>query len=199
MICHENVTAMSLKMRGHYFQLLTFQQISKVIVFTAAPCHAWHLGPDATLLIIWRRWWMWTVSYLVFFQVSWSPLASPLISKVIEFTVAPCHAWHPGPDATLLMIWRRQRMWMQVYLVLCTASQSLPPPWVHVFSKSCANSSLRTQYAAAASADAHCANVFHRRLRRARKSAVNRISTFEKWLSPPIRSKFPSQKLTLRL
>ena len=44
-----------------------------------------------------------------------------------------------------------------------------PPPWGHVFSKSCANSSLRTQCASVASADAHCATVFHRRLRRARK------------------------------
>jgi hypothetical protein len=44
-----------------------------------------------------------------------------------------------------------------------------PPPWVHVFSKSCANSSLRTQCASVASADAHCATVFHRRLRRAQK------------------------------
>jgi len=73
-----------------------------------------------------------------------------------------------------------------------------PPPWVHLFSKSCANSSLCTQCASVASADAHCATVFHRRLHRARKTTVNRISTFEKWLSPPIRSKCPMQKSILR-
>ena len=44
-----------------------------------------------------------------------------------------------------------------------------PPPWVHVFSKSCANSSLRTQCAAAASLQVMSPTVFHRRIRRARK------------------------------
>jgi hypothetical protein len=72
---------------------------------------------------------------------------------------------------------------------LMYSHSKLPPPWVHVFSKSCSNSSLRTQCASVASADAHCATVFHRCLCRARKKRVNRISTFEKWLSPPIRSK----------
>jgi hypothetical protein len=44
--------ALSLKMIDLYFQLLPVQQKSKVIVITATPCHAWHPGPDATLLII---------------------------------------------------------------------------------------------------------------------------------------------------
>jgi hypothetical protein len=52
MICCLNMMALSLKMIDLYFQLLPVQQISKVIVFTAAPCHACHPGPDATLLII---------------------------------------------------------------------------------------------------------------------------------------------------
>jgi len=52
MICCLNMMTLSLKMIDLYFQLLPVQQISKVIVFTAAPCHAWHPGPDATLLII---------------------------------------------------------------------------------------------------------------------------------------------------
>jgi hypothetical protein len=52
MICCLNMMTLSLKMTELYFQLLPVQQISKVIVFTAAPCHAWHPGPDATLLII---------------------------------------------------------------------------------------------------------------------------------------------------
>ena len=47
-----NMKTLSLKMIDLYFQLLPVQQISKVIVFTAAPCHAWLPGPDATLLII---------------------------------------------------------------------------------------------------------------------------------------------------
>jgi len=40
---------------------------------------------------------------------------------------------------------------------------------------------------------------FHRHLRRAQTSAVNRIVSFEKWLSPHIRSNCPQQKSTLRL
>jgi len=185
-------------MVGLYFPLLASLKISKVIVFTATPCHVWHPGPDATLLIVWRRWRTWTVMYLVFLQASWSHLPSPQISKVIVFTATPCHVWHPGPDAALLIIWMWRMVWAQVYLLVsCTATPS-PPPWVHVFSKSCANSSLCTQCASVASADAHCATVFHRRLHRARKTTVNRISTFEKWLSPPIRSKCPMQKSILR-
>ena len=45
---------------------------------------------------------------------------------------------------------------------------SPPPPWVYTFSKSRANSSLRTQCAAVCS-DVTSPTVFHRRLRRARK------------------------------
>ncbi len=128
MICCQNVMALSLKIWGLYFQPLAFQQISKVIVFTAIPCHAWHPGPDVTLMISWRRQRMWMVAYLFFLQVSWSPIVSPRISKRIEFTATPCHVWHPGPDATLLIIWRTWRRWTEVlYLIWCTATQSPPP------------------------------------------------------------------------
>ena len=48
---------------------------------------------------------------------------------------------------------------------------SPPPPWVHTFSKSRANSSLRTQCAAVATVDVESPTVFHRRLRRARKKS----------------------------
>jgi hypothetical protein len=54
MICCLNMMALSFKMRGLYFPLLLAspQIVSKVIVITATPCHVWHPGPDATLLII---------------------------------------------------------------------------------------------------------------------------------------------------
>ena len=81
-------------------------------------------------------------------------------------------------------------MWMQVNLVLCIASQTLPPPWVHVFSKSCANSSLRTQCAAAASANAHCPTVFHRRNRRARKKHRKQDHSLREMVVPPNQVKF---------
>ena len=74
-----------------------------------------------------------------------------------------------------------------------------PPPWVHVFSKSCTNSSLRTQCAAVDSADADCATVFHRHLRRARKKRRKQDQHLKEMVVPPIRSKCPSKKLTLRL
>jgi len=45
-----------------------------------------------------------------------------------------------------------------------------PPPWVHVFSKSCANSSLRTQCAAVASVEVLSPTVCHQRLCRAEPS-----------------------------
>ena len=121
MICFQKVSALSLKISC---PLLAFLKISTVIVFTATPRHAWRPGPDATLLIIWRRWRLWSVVYLVFLQASWSPLLSPQISKVIVFTATPCHVWHPGPDATLLIIWRRWRTWTVVYLVFLQASWS---------------------------------------------------------------------------
>ena len=64
MICCLNMMALSFKMRGLYFPLLlACPQISTVIVITATPCHAWHPGPDATLLIIWRRQRTWTAVY----------------------------------------------------------------------------------------------------------------------------------------
>ena len=65
-----------------------------------------------------------------------------------------------------------------------------PPPWVHVFSKSCANSSLRTQCAAAASANAHCPTVFHRRNRRARKKRRKQDLSLREMVVPPNQVKF---------
>ncbi len=163
------------------------------------PCHAWHLGPDATLLIIWSRQRMWTAVYLVFLQAcSWSHLASPQISKVIVITATPCHVWHLDPDATLLIIWRRWRVWSQVYLVLCTATPSLPPP-----GSMCSSSPVQTPHSAHSVqlllllmliVPLYFIAIFAVR----EKNAVNRISTFEKWLSPPIRSKCPMQKSILR-
>ena len=52
----------------------------------------------------------------------------------------------------------------------CFSTQ--PHPWVHVFSKSSGNSSLRTQCASIASVDVRSPTVFHRRLRRARKKRL---------------------------
>jgi len=49
---------------------------------------------------------------------------------------------------------------------------SQPLPWVHVFSKSSGNSSLRTQCASIASVDVKSPTVFHRRLRRATKKRL---------------------------
>ena len=60
-----------------------------------------------------------------------------------------------------------------------------PPSWVHVFSNSCANSSLRTQCAAAASANAHCPTVFHRRNRRARKKRQKQDLSLREMVVPP--------------
>ena len=60
-----------------------------------------------------------------------------------------------------------------------------PPPVVHVFSKSCANSSLRTQCAAAASANAHCPTVFHCRNCRARKKRRNQDLSLREMVVPP--------------
>ena len=65
-----------------------------------------------------------------------------------------------------------------------------PPPWVHVFSKSCANSSLRTQCAAAASANAHCPTVFHRRNRRARKKRRKQDLCLREMVVPPNQVKY---------
>ena len=49
---------------------------------------------------------------------------------------------------------------------------SQPLPWVHVFSKSSGNSSLRTQCASIASVDVKSPTVFHRCLCRARKKRL---------------------------
>ena len=64
------------------------------------------------------------------------------------------------------------------------------PPWVHVFSKSCANSSLRTQCAAAASANAHYPTVFHRRNRRARKKRRKQDLSLREMVVPPNQVKY---------
>jgi hypothetical protein len=59
-----------------------------------------------------------------------------------------------------------------------------------VFSKSCANSSLRTQCAAAASANAHCPTVFHRRNRRARKKRRKQDLSLREMVVPLNQFKF---------
>jgi hypothetical protein len=68
---------------------------------------------------------------------------------------------------------------------LMYSHSKLPPPWVHVFSKSCSNSSLRTQCASVASADAHCATVFHRCLCRARKKRCKQDQHLREMVVPP--------------
>ncbi len=70
-----------------------------------------------------------------------------------------------------------------------------PPPWVHVFSKSCANSSLRTQCASVASADAHCATVFHRRLRRAQKKRRKQDHLLREMVVPPHQNKLSTTEI----
>ena len=62
-----------------------------------------------------------------------------------------------------------------------------PPPPGSMCSpiKSCANSSLCTQCAAVASADAHCATVFHRRLCRARKNRRKQDLHLREMVVPP--------------
>ena len=74
-----------------------------------------------------------------------------------------------------------------------------PPPLGSVLLKSSANSSLPTQCAAVASVDVYCPTVFHCLLCRASSSTVNRIGSFKKLLSPPLRSKCSLQKLNMRL
>ena len=90
-------------------------------------------------------------------------------------------------------------MWSQVYLVLCTATPSLPPPWVHVFFESCANSSLRTQCAAVASADAHCATVFHRCLCRVRKKRRKQDQHLREMIVPPNQVKMSNAEIDSKI
>ncbi len=114
---------------------------------------------------------------------------------MIEFTATPCCSWHPGPDATPLIIWRRQRMWKIVYIVPCTASRSPPPPWIHVFSKSSANSSLCTQCAAVASVDAYCPSVFHCHLCRARTKHCKKDRLLWEIVVPPTQVKMSTTEI----
>ena len=61
-----------------------------------------------------------------------------------------------------------------------------PPPRVHVFFKSSANSSLRThQCAVVASVHAYCLSVFHRRLRRARNKRIKQDWLLQEIVVPP--------------
>jgi hypothetical protein len=65
-------------------------------------------------------------------------------------------------------------------------SLSKPPsPWVHVFSKSSANSSLCTQCVAVASVDAYCSTVFHRRLCHARNNCRKQDWFLQEMVVPP--------------
>mgnify|MGYP006146831185 FL=1 len=64
-----------------------------------------------------------------------------------------------------------------------------------MFSKSCANSSLRTQCASVASADAHCATVFHRRLRRAQKKRRKQDHLLREIVVPPHQNKLSTTEI----
>ncbi len=69
-----------------------------------------------------------------------------------------------------------------------------PPPWVHVFSKSCANSSLCTQCAAVASVEVLSPTVFHLRLCRARKKQWKQDRMLREIIVPSTQVKFsPTQ------
>ena len=64
-----------------------------------------------------------------------------------------------------------------------------PPPWVHVFSESSANSSLRTQCAAVASVDAYCPTIFHCRCCRARNKHCKQDRLLQEIVVPPTQVK----------
>ena len=156
-------------------------------MFTATPCHAWHSGPDATLLIIWRRWRTWTVL-----------LKSPSVSTNIKSDSVHCDP--------LSCMASRSRCHTADYLnetkgvdtsVTCLMmySHSKPPPWVQVLYK------LLTPHTVCSCcfcwcSFCHCISLPSSPCKK--KNAVNRISTFKKWLSPPIRSKCLMQTLILR-
>ena len=70
-------------------------------------------------------------------------------------------------------------------------SLQAPPPG----SKSCTNFSLRTQCAAVASADAHFATVFHRRLRRARKKRRKQDQHLREMIVPPNQVKMSNAEI----
>jgi hypothetical protein len=74
-----------------------------------------------------------------------------------------------------------------------------PPPWVHVFFESCANSSLRTQCAAVASADAHCATVFHRHLRSERKKRCKQDQHLREMIVPPNQVKMSNAEINSKI
>jgi hypothetical protein len=59
-----------------------------------------------------------------------------------------------------------------------------PPPWVHVFSKSRANSSLRTQCAAVATGEVLSPTVFHCQLHRARKKQCKQDRLLQEIIVP---------------
>jgi hypothetical protein len=76
-------------------------------------------------------------------------------------------------------------------------SHSKPPPPGSF--KSCANSSLRTQCAAVASADAHFATVFHRRLRRARKKRRKQDQHLREMIVPPNQVKMSNAEINSKI
>ncbi len=80
--------------------------------------------------------------------------------------------------------------------VLCPMySLSKPPPWVHVFSKSIANSSLCTQCAALASVDAYCPSVFNCRLCRARNKRRKQDRLLREIVVPPTQVKMSTTEI----
>ena len=87
-------------------------------------------------------------------------------------------------------------MWKIVYLVPCLASWTPPPPpWVHVFSKSSANSSLCTQCAAVASVDAYCLSVFYCRLCHVRNKHHKQDWLLRKIVVPPTQVKMSNTEI----
>ena len=70
-----------------------------------------------------------------------------------------------------------------------------PPPWVHVFSKSRANSSLRTQCAAVATGDVLSPTVFHRRLCRARKKRRKQDRLLQEIIVPSTQVKISTTQI----
>ena len=64
------------------------------------------------------------------------------------------------------------------------------PPWVNVFSKSSANSSVHTQFAAAAEVQPMIPRVIHRRMRRSKKKRMKQEAMLRDMTVPTTQCKF---------
>ena len=73
------------------------------------------------------------------------------------------------------------------------------PPWVHVFSKSSANSSVCTQCAAAAEVQAMNPRVIHRRMRRSKNKRMKQEAMLREMIVPTTQYSFLALKLTMKL